>query len=101
MVLECGLQPEYVFDLAPMYEINALMRNIYRKNKESWEQTRMICYTTVQSQSTKKLKPTDILAFPWDNDNKKSDTSISNEDVDKLKRKANEFKCRFNGQTPA
>lgn len=40
-----------------------------------------------QVNSTKKLKPTDILSFTWD-DKKVEDTAISNTDIDRLKNKA-------------
>ena len=41
------------------------------KNKEDdfvngWNQTRYICYSIIQSQSTEKLKPSDIMKFPWE-----------------------------------
>lgn len=40
---------------------------------DKWSQTRYIAYAIIQSQSTKKLKPTDILEFPWE---KKPSTTI-------------------------
>lgn len=43
---------------------------IIKKKEEEyineWNQTRFICYSIIQSQSTKKLEPTDVLRFPWD-----------------------------------
>ena len=38
--------------------------------REEWERTRFEAYIIAQTQSTKKLKPTDIIKFQWDNDNK-------------------------------
>ena len=45
------------------------------KNKEddfinSWNQTRYICYSIIQSQSTEKLKPSDVIKFPWENEDR-------------------------------
>lgn len=97
LVIECGLSPQYIFDVAPMYEINLLMKNAYKKAKETWEQTRMLGYIQAQTQSTKKMKPSDIIKFPWDNEKETHNTSISNDDVKKLREKANEYKKRFNG----
>ena len=37
--------------------------------------------------SSKKMKPTDLISFGWDKENKK-DTSISKEDIERLKHKA-------------
>jgi len=43
---------------------------IIKKNEEdyinNWNQTRYICYSIIQSQSTTSLLPTDVLKFPWD-----------------------------------
>lgn len=36
--------------------------------REEWERTRFLAYSVFQSQSTKKLKPTDIIKFKWDNE---------------------------------
>lgn len=33
---------------------------------DKWDQTRYIAYAIIQSQSTKKLTPSDILTFPWE-----------------------------------
>lgn len=71
-----------------MYEIEPLINSLYKRNKDSWEQTRMTAYITAQCNSSKKLKPTDIMQFIWDDEETAGDTSISNEDVKRLKEKA-------------
>ena len=73
-----------------MYELEPLISNIHKKNKESWEQTRLLAYITAQVNSTKKLKPTDIISFSWDEDST-GETTISNEDVQRLKEKAKQY----------
>lgn len=57
---------------------------------ESWEQTRLLAYITAQINSTKKLKPTDIISFSWDEEST-GDTAISNEDIERLKNKAKQY----------
>ena len=76
-----------------MYEIEPLVSNIYRKNKESWEQTRFISFIMAQVNSTKKLKPTDILSFNWDEvpAEEKHSTAISNDDVKRLMEQADQY----------
>ena len=74
-----------------MYELSTLLKNITKKNKESWEQARMISYVIAQTNSTKKLKPTDILTFSWDNIDSNKETSISDKDVERLKEKSKKF----------
>jgi hypothetical protein len=60
------------------------MLDLFRKNtdelnKQGWEQTRFISYIAAQVQSTKKIKPTDILQLPWDNlNNKNKKTQLIN-----------------------
>lgn len=68
------------------YEVEACLK--HNKNKDSWEQARLITYMIAQVNSKKKLKPTDILSFEWDKSDN-ADTSISNEDIQRLKDKAN------------
>ena len=48
------------------YEIEALLDNLWMKNKESWEQTRVQAYITAQTQSTKKIDMNDMMSFPWE-----------------------------------
>lgn len=79
-----------------MYELETLISSLYQKNRESWEQTRLLAYILAQVNSTKKLKPSDILSFVWDNDNK-GNTSISNEDVKRLKERAKQYTSKYNG----
>lgn len=95
LVLEGGLSPEYVLDKMEQYEIAPLVSKLYLKNKESWEQTRLIGYITAQTQSTKKLKPTDIMKFPWEE--VEVNTKVSNEDRERLIEKAKKFKLNKNG----
>lgn len=60
--------------------------------KQEWEMTRFKSYIVAQSQSTKKLKPKDIIEFSWDKNEttnqENKNTSITTEDVERLKRKA-------------
>ena len=75
-----------------IYEVNSLMRNAYKKSINSWEQCRFISYIIAQVNSTKKLKLTDILSFTWDKEEKQDkNTSITNEDIERLKNKAKQY----------
>lgn len=91
IVVGCGIQPDYFLDRMQWYEAEACLQGLEDKNKVSWEQTRFISYVTAQVNSTKKLKPTDILSFTWDKPEEASkETIITNEDIQRLKDKANE-----------
>lgn len=67
MVLQCGIDPGYVLDEMQFYEVEALIENLWMKDKESWEQARTISYVTAQCQSTKKLDMKEMMTFPWEN----------------------------------
>lgn len=69
------------------------MQYLHLKNKESWEQSRLISYCVAQGNSTKKIAPSDIIKFPWE---KKEDTftgitSISNDDIERLRNKSKQY----------
>ena len=63
--------------------------------KDSWEQARMQAYILAQCNSTKKLKPSDIMKFYWDKEEAEV-TSISNADVERLREKAKQFETKIN-----
>lgn len=52
------------------YEMDAYLQYQKYAHMDDWEQSRLIAYLQAQTNSTKKLKPTDIIQFDWD---KKSD----------------------------
>lgn len=61
----------------------------YLAYKDSWEQSRLVAYMIAQTNSTKRLKLTDILEFQWEDKN--ADTAISNEDVARLREEAKQY----------
>ena len=67
-MLQCGIDPGYVLDRIQTYEIEALIENLWMKDKTSWEQTRTVGYITAQCQSTKKIDPKQMMSFPWESD---------------------------------
>lgn len=60
-------------------EVESFIDGLNRRNREAWEQTRLLGFIIAQSNSTKTLKQTDILRFPWDEEEKK-DTSVTDEE---------------------
>lgn len=88
LVLQYGLNTEYVLDKMEMYEVKSLLKYQHYKFKEEWEQTRLLAYITAQCNSTKKLKLDDIIKFPWEVEEKKKASAITNEELQRLKDKA-------------
>lgn len=74
------------------FEIRALMKHQHFAHKDSWEQARLIAYVVAQVNSKKKLKMSDIMDFPWENDLDSNITkeAVSNEHVANLRAKAEE-----------
>lgn len=51
-----------------MYEVESLLDGYYLKNKDGWEQARLVAYMTAQVNSTKSLSPKDIMKFHWEDE---------------------------------
>lgn len=69
------------------YELSPILKNLNVSVKNDWEIARQISYIIAQSQSTKKIKPSDIMLFPWDKGYKnrpKKDVKITKELRDKM-----------------
>lgn len=78
-----------------MYEVQPLITSMHLKHRDSWEQSRMIAYIIAQVNSRKKLNPTDIIKFTWDNEEEMNkETSMSNEDIERLRKKAKEYSLK-------
>lgn len=50
------------------WEISMFADCLGDAEREAWERTRFEAYITAQMNSPKKLKPTDIKKFDWDNE---------------------------------
>ena len=48
------------------WELNNVLEAIFENDKDNAENNRLLMYSIFQSQSTKKLKPQDIIKFSWD-----------------------------------
>ena len=75
-----------------MYEVNALLKGLHYKYQSSWEQTRFLSYVIAQVNSTKRLDgPADIMTFPWEEKEAEEPKVITDNDVDRLKEKMQQF----------
>ena len=93
-MLQCGVQPDYVLDRMQTYEIETLIENLWMKNKESWEQTRVQAYITAQTQSTKKLDMNDMMSFPWEKKVEKVEDTP--EDIEMMRKEMKEMEDKLN-----
>ncbi|MFK2699123.1 hypothetical protein ACIXR5_06720 [Bacteroides fragilis] len=89
VVGEGGIAPDYFLDRMTLAEVRYFLEGLGRRNRESWEQTRIIAYVIAQANSTKQLKQSDVLRFPWDEaDDEKKCTPVTDEEVKRLRAKA-------------
>jgi len=90
LTLRMHLPPHYVLDQMEMYEIRSLMKYEYYSRADQWETARLIAYMVAQVNSKKKLTFQDITKFYWEKE-QAEDTSISKEDIERLKAKADAY----------
>ena len=57
---------EYFLDKMKPYELSIICNSLHLRFKDSWEQSRLIAYLIAQTNSKKRLKPSDIIKFPWE-----------------------------------
>lgn len=90
VVIELGISPDYFLDKMQLYEIPTLVKNMNLKHKDAWEQARFNSFITAQVNSTKKLKPTDLMRFSWDVE-VKEDTTITKDEIERLRNKSKQY----------
>ena len=73
------------------YELQTLIDKLYLRSKNNWEQARLIAYIVAQVNSKKKLKLTDVLEFPWENQSNKENQKVTDNQKEQLLRQAQEF----------
>lgn len=66
-----------------MYELETLMDNLYLVDKSQWEQTRTIAYMIAQVNSKRKLSPSKVMSFPWEEEDHSEHTVITQEEKQK------------------
>lgn len=70
-------------------EVVTFLEGLNRRNRESWEQTRVITHVIAQANSSKQLAASDVLRFPWDEEqDKKKRSAVSDEDIRRLRKEA-------------
>lgn len=89
--MQFGLAPAYVLDEIQTYEILSLMKYSHYRQKENWEQARLISYLIAQTHSSKKLKLEEIIKFPWEKQEEEKQyisEAMTQDDIDFLEQQA-------------
>lgn len=77
-------------------EVETFLAGFNRRNRDAWEQTRIISYIIAQANSTKQLEQTDILRFPWDKEtDTDKNTHVSDEDMKRLRDMAKQMEKTY------
>lgn len=88
-----GISPEYFLYKMSWMEVNICIAQGYQKERERWEQTRMISYIIAQCNSAKELDIKDLITFGWD---EKEVADITADDIAELRKKAKEAENQLN-----
>ena len=81
----------YFLDECTLWEIDNIIDNLPYTDRNMWEGQRLVTYTIAKANFKNVNKMTDFIPFPWEKHQPKGDTSISNEDVDRLRNLAQKF----------
>lgn len=76
------------------YEIQDIISNLEYYERPEWERTRFQSYCNIQKSSTKKLKPTDLITFPWEKEHDNTEQingnsePLTQSDIERLRQQA-------------
>lgn len=71
-----------------------IISNLEYYERPEWERTRFQSYCNIQKSSSKKLKPTDLIKFPWEKEDDNTEQingnsePLTQEDIARLKEQA-------------
>ena len=92
LTLRLHLPPSYVLDEMEMYEAKNLLNYQHYAVQDEWEQTRFQSYITAQVNSTKRMKVTDLIEFPWEKEQSEDVKPLTKEEREEMKRRAETIK---------
>lgn len=81
----------YFLDECTLWEIDNIIDNLPYTDRNLWESSRLNSYTIAKANFKGIGKITDYISFPWEKNQPKGDTSITNEEVDRLRNLAQKF----------
>lgn len=65
------------------YEVQSIIENLEYYERPEWERTRFLAYCNIQKSSTKKIKPTDLITFPWEKEDDNTEEINTNSELSK------------------
>lgn len=76
------------------YEIQDIISNLEYYERPEWERTRFQSYCNIQKSSSKKLKPTDLITFPWEKEHDNTEQingnsePLTQSDIERIRQQA-------------
>lgn len=95
-MLKCGISPAYVLDEMPLYEVDLFTSYLYLVDKAAAERMRMMMWMTAQTNSTKRIKPEDIVEFAWEREQKQPAEPMTPERWELLQEHARAMREKIN-----
>ena len=74
-----------------MYELNEILFNYSYHFRNELEMCRNLSYIIAQVNSTKKISPTDLMKFSWDNTSNNQSKPLTSADLQLFREKAKEI----------
>ena len=76
------------------YEVQDIISNLEYYERPEWERTRFQSYCNLQKSSSKRLSPTDLIAFPWEKEHDNTEQingnsePLTQSDIERLRQQA-------------
>lgn len=92
---------EYFMETMQEYEVPLLIQGIPQADRPQWEQCRLRTFATASMFSNNSLRLTDIIKFPWDEEDEQRDLpkEITQSEIDNLKQTAKLFEKKWQPTT--
>lgn len=91
IVIELHFEPTYFFDSMSIQELNLILSNYDYRFRSNLENTRTLAYIEAQANSRKRLKPSDIMSFRWDNETKETKPKMNKKQLEAIKAESEEI----------
>lgn len=85
---------QYFLDEMPLWDLNDLIIGVSYKNRQQWEMVRTSSYLNM-APHCKKIDMKKILPFKWDEEYDDVDTSISNEEIERIRNISKKFESKI------
>lgn len=82
---------DYFMNELQVYELHLILEHIHTTDRVLLESTRLLGYLQVQTQTTKKLSPQDIITYSFDEDNDVYEEEVDFNEVREMLQRANKL----------